>query len=149
MLESRSLFDLLPSVQEKASQFATIAEARGKFTVLFTATFRDAEMQNFMFASGRSRAGHIITDAVGGDSIHQYRRAWDCYPCIGGKPLWNVFLPDGTMLQEWKLLAEVAAELEIEWAGAWKKFREYAHFQILEGLTLTSLKQIAGVKQNA
>lgn len=87
-------------------------------------TYRSAEEQDALFASGRTVPGPILTNARGGESSHQKRIAWDAVPTQNGKPLWSDE-------QKFAVMGEVAEELGIKWAGRWRgKLREMCHFEV-------------------
>lgn len=101
--------------------------------VLTYCTYRDAKEQNELYAQGRTKGGEVVTNARGGDSFHQYRCAWDCVPMKNGKPQWND-------RAAYKRMAELAKSHGIEWAGDWVSFKETAHFQFTNGLTIKDFK---------
>lgn len=41
----------------------------------------------------------------------------------------------------WRVMATRALEVELEWAGLWRSFIEYAHFQYLGGKTLAEIRR--------
>lgn len=131
-MASRSLSDLTPAAREKALRWVDACKAEG-IDVLVYCTYRDAAEQNELYAIGRTKPGKRVTNARGGNSIHQYRCAWDAVPLVHGKPAWND-------LERYKTMAKCAKALGIEWAGDWVSFKEQAHFQYTGGLTLADLK---------
>jgi peptidoglycan L-alanyl-D-glutamate endopeptidase CwlK len=140
LISSHDLKELHPRVQERALLFRGRCSQEG-INFLIICTYRDIESQNALYAQGRTLPGHIVTNAKGGDSFHQWRCAFDGVPVVGGKPLWQVFGPDGKMLPTWIRVGEIAKECGLEWAGTWKSFKEYDHFQYTGGLTLAQLKE--------
>ena len=133
-MASRSLSDLHPKAREKALQWLDACKAAG-IDVLIYCTYRDAKEQDDLYRIGREIPGKRVTNAKGGQSMHQYRVAWDAVPLIGGKPAWS-------NSELYRRMGEIAEGFGIEWAGRWKSFREVAHFQYVEGLTLADF--IAG-----
>lgn len=133
-MASRSLSDLHPKAREKALQWIDACKAAG-IEVLIYCTYRDAKEQDDLYRIGREIPGKRVTNAKGGQSMHQYRVAWDAVPLIGGKPAWS-------NSELYLRMGEAAEALGIEWAGRWKSFRETAHFQYTEGLKLAEF--IAG-----
>jgi peptidoglycan L-alanyl-D-glutamate endopeptidase CwlK len=142
MISSRALDVLRPVVKAKAVQFQMLCKANG-IDILILSTYRDKEAQDALYAIGRSTgvAGHIVTNAKGGESFHQYFCAFDAVPLVNGKPFWTVFDAKGKMLQIWETVADCAKAAGLEWAGNWEKFKEYDHFQYTGGLTLTELQE--------
>jgi peptidoglycan L-alanyl-D-glutamate endopeptidase CwlK len=56
---------------------------------------------------------------------------------VNGKAVWD----DQTI---WKQVGEIGKSCGLEWAGDWKTFKEYPHFQYTSGLTMAQLQ--AGAK---
>ncbi len=133
-MASRSLSDLHPKAREKALQWIDACKAQD-IDVLVYCTYRSAAEQDDLYRIGREIPGKRVTNAKGGQSMHQYRVAWDAVPLIGGKPAWS-------NSELYRRMGEIAESLGIEWAGRWKSMRETAHFQYVEGLKLADF--IAG-----
>lgn len=134
MINSRKLTDLNPKVAALCMQH--IAECKLKdIDLLVTSTFRDNESQAALYAQGRTAPGRIVTNANAGDSIHNYRLAYDVVPIINGKPCWDISNP------VWKVVGELGIKCGLEWGGSWKRFKDYPHFQFTGGLTLADLKK--------
>lgn len=134
MINSRSLDDLLPAVKERVEGFIKDAQAAG-IDLLVTSTYRDNESQNALYAQGRTTPGRIVTNAKAGQSFHNYRCAVDVVPLINGKPAWNV------KDEVWKKIGAIGESKGLEWAGNWKRFKEYPHFQYTGGLNLAQLQK--------
>jgi len=133
MINSRDLNELLPVVKSKAEAFIETCK-QNDIDLLVTSTYRDIESQNELYAQGRTKDGKIVTNAKGGESFHNYRCALDVVPLVFGKPDWDGSHP------VWKKVAEIGESIGLEWAGNWKSFKEQAHFQFTNGLTLADLK---------
>jgi peptidoglycan L-alanyl-D-glutamate endopeptidase CwlK len=58
---------------------------------------------------------------------------------VAGKPRWDV--KDAV----WQEVGRLGKAAGLEWAGDWKRFREYPHFQYTGGLTLAQLQQGAKI----
>jgi peptidoglycan L-alanyl-D-glutamate endopeptidase CwlK len=136
MVNSRSLDELLPTVKRKVESFLMSAKNEG-IDLLVTSTYRDAESQNSLYAQGRTKPGRIVTNAKAGQSWHNWRCAVDVVPIRNGKPVWGTTGPD---LELWMRVGELGEEAGLEWAGRWKRFREFPHFQYTAGLTLKDLQ---------
>lgn len=136
MINSRKLEDLHPIVRLRCEQF--IAEcAKQGIHALITSTYRDNASQNALYAQGRTTKGAIVTNAKAGQSFHNWRVAFDFVPIVNGKAQWND-------LELFKQCGEIAESVDLEWAGRWKKFREYAHCQFTGGLSLLDFQQGKG-----
>jgi peptidoglycan L-alanyl-D-glutamate endopeptidase CwlK len=69
--------------------------------------------------------------------MHNHRLAYDVVPLRNGKPVWGTSGEDGVL---WKTVGDLGIAQGLEWAGSWKTFKEYAHFQWTGGLTLAELQ---------
>ena len=132
MITSRKLSDLHPKVHLMAETFLEECR-RQSIDVLIYCTYRDAEAQNKLYDIGRRLPGKTVTDAKGGQSMHNYRLAFDWVPLIHGKPAWN----DKVL---YLICGEVAESIGLEWAGRWKRRKETAHCQWTGGLSLEDLQ---------
>jgi peptidoglycan L-alanyl-D-glutamate endopeptidase CwlK len=132
MINSRNIDDLHPKVADMCRQFKAKCQDTG-IDIVITSTYRDHESQAALYAQGRTKAGQVVTNAKPGQSFHNYRIAFDFAPIVNGKVPWKdlvLFLECG----------EIGESVGLEWAGRWRKFKEYAHFQYTGGLTLKDLQ---------
>ena len=133
MISSRNIEDLHPKIQDRARAHVAACKAEG-IDLLITCTYRDGEAQDALFAQGRTRPGTKVTNSKAGQSMHNYRLAYDVVPLRNGKPVWN------TTGEDWPLWAKVGALGEregLEWAGNWHTFREYPHFQFTGSMPIS------------
>lgn len=131
MINSRSLEYLLPVVRTRAEHLIK-ACALENIDIIITSTFRDHASQQALYNQGRSAAGKIVTNAKPGYSFHNWQCAFDVVPIILGKAVWN----NGAL---WLEIGEIGEACGLEWAGRWKTFKESAHFQYTNGLTIHDL----------
>ena len=136
MINSRSLDDLAPPVKQRAQAFIEAAKAKG-IDLLVTSTYRDHESQTALYNQGRTTPGKVVTNAKAGQSWHNHRCALDVVPLVNGKAIWN----DNAV---WMQIGEIGVACGLEWAGNWKTFKEFPHFQYTGGLTMAQLN--AGAK---
>lgn len=136
MINSRDVKELHPKVQAMANKMIADCKAAG-LDFIITSTYRDAESQNALYAQGRTTKGSIVTNAKAGQSWHNYRLAFDIVPIKNGKPVWGTTGADGKL---WKDIAKIGKACGLEWAGDWKTFVEFPHFQYTQGLTLKDLQ---------
>lgn len=135
MISSRKIEDLLPEVQDIAHQHVALCAAQG-IDLLIYSTYRDYAAQDALYAQGRtvlSVDGHKVgkvTNARGGQSFHQFRRAYDCAPLLHGKPIWGTEGHDGLI---WQKVGAIGISLGLEWGGKWVSFKEFPHFQLTGG----------------
>lgn len=132
MINSRSLDELHPIVREKVENFLDQCDQNG-IDLLVTSTYRDFESQEALYAQGRTAPGRKVTNARAGQSWHNWRCAVDVVPLRNGKAVWNTTGPDWEL---WEAVGNIGEACGLEWAGRWKTFKEYAHFQFTGGLTL-------------
>ena len=132
MINSRKLEDLHPKVKPLMEEFIQKCTDNG-IDLLVTSTYRDFESQDALYAQGRTTPGNKVTNAKAGQSFHNYRVAMDIVPLRNGKPVWSTSGADWTL---WEAIANIGKSCGLEWAGDWKTFKEYAHFQHTGGLTL-------------
>ena len=136
MLNSRKIEDLNPVVAEKARDFQALCKAEG-IDVIFTSTYRDGELQNELHAQGRTKPGSKVTNAKAGESFHNFRVAFDVVPLRNGKPVWGT---TGEDLKLWQRVGAIGKRCGLEWAGEWRTFREFPHFQFTNGLSLADFR---------
>lgn len=127
---SRKLEDLRSDVREKAEKFLSAAKNLG-IDVLVTCTYRSNEEQKQLYEQGRTAPGKIVTNALPGESKHNNMEggdpaslAFDVVPLINGKPVWDASNP------VWKVLGGLGKSIGLNWAGDWKRFKEYPHFEV-------------------
>ena len=159
---------LLPSVSALASQFLGSAKTKG-YEMSVICTKRTFLEQAALYAIGRTKPGACcrcggksnklgtckkhpqglkVTNAPAGMSWHNWGRAFDILVFRHGKPVWGTGgngiddnpLDDGSDdLELWQRTATIGTGLGLEWAGNWKSFPEFPHFQLTEGRTLQEM----------
>lgn len=132
MIDSRKLEDLDDATEAKALEFLAACRAIG-IPVLITSTYRDIEAQDALYAQGRSKPGRIVTRAAGGNSMHNYRCAFDFVPLVAGKPVW-----DNASL--WARCGFAGESCGLEWGGRWSSMTDKPHMQNTGGRTLAQIK---------
>lgn len=134
-----NLNGLNPYVKEKAEQLVKNANARLKnYKMRITEAYRSKEEQDALYAKGRTAPGSIVTNAKGGQSMHNYGLAIDfaLFTADGKKAFWDTKVDsDKDGKADWMEVVEEAKKLGFEWGGDWKNFKDYPHFQMLGGLT--------------
>lgn len=128
MVNSRNINDLQPKVAAMCSEFVNRCKAKG-IDVIITSTYRDAASQDALYAQGRTKPGKKVTNARAGQSYHNWGVAFDFAPIVNGKAMWN----DVALFTK---CGEIAESVGLEWAGRWVKFKELAHCQYTNGLTI-------------
>lgn len=132
MISSRKIEDLHPRVASKYKSFEAGCAAIG-IDVILTATYRDIESQDALYAIGRTLPGKKVTNVAGGYSFHNWRVAFDFVPVVNGKAVWN----DDKL---WERCGAVAESVGLEWGGRWKGFVDKPHCQDTGGLTINQYR---------
>ncbi|MBB5037099.1 M15 family metallopeptidase [Prosthecobacter dejongeii] len=99
---------------------------------------RSWPQQAALYAQGRTKPGKVVTNARPGSSWHNYGLAIDLGLFKGG-----IYLDEKNPKLARQLYAELgqlAASMNVEWAGTWKSFPEGPHFQTPFGLTLAAAR---------
>ena len=131
MIDSRSLNDLHPTVRRAAEELIRRMKERG-YPVGIASTYRDFEQQNYLYAQGRTRPGSIITNAKAGESIHNFRLAFDIFKNVVGHAYDD--------LEFFRIAGVIGHELGLEWGGSWSTFVDKPHFEWTNGLSLAQLR---------
>lgn len=128
----RSLDELLPEVKAKAEKFLAACKDAG-IGLIVTGTYRSIAEQDDIYAQGRTKPGDIVTHAHGGESWHNYRRAFD------------VAFFDGKRVSyrgDWRKLGEIGKQCGLEWGGDWPQGkRDQPHFQDRGDMTLAQAQK--------
>jgi peptidoglycan L-alanyl-D-glutamate endopeptidase CwlK len=132
MISSRRVDDLHPRVARMCRALLAAAKAAG-IDLIVTSTYRDHEAQDALYAQGRTRPGKVVTQVRGGQSMHNYRLAFDVVPVRDGKAVWN----DDAL---WREVGKLGQGVGLEWGGAWRRFKDRPHFQWTDGLTIKELQ---------
>jgi len=133
-INSRNIDDLHPTLARGCREFIRRMADAGYERVGISATFRDNAHQDWLFAQGRTRPGNIVTNARGGQSIHNFRLAFDFFQNIPG----NAFPPISDRF--WQTGGQIWQEMGGVWGGSWRSFPDAPHCEYLGGLTLASLQ---------
>lgn len=127
MINSNKLEDLDPRVQKMAEGFLAACGKSG-LEVGITSTYRDRAYQDWLFAQGRTRPGKIVTYARGGQSMHNYRLAFDFVIKHNGKIDWG----DTASYQKARRIGQTFGLKGLSF--------ELAHLQWTGGLSLAQLQ---------
>lgn len=126
---SRKLEDLIPVVGSRALWLQNRAAVSGH-PLLITQTLRTYAEQDALYAQGRTAPGARVTNARGGESWHNFGRAFDVAFVVGGAVTW-----DGP----WEMIGAMGEACGLEWGGRWAH-PDRPHFQLTEGLTLAEAR---------
>lgn len=123
---------LHPIVREEMT--AIIAECDKALTsrakIRITQSLRTFEEQDSLYAIGRTKPGKKITNAKGGQSIHNYGFAVDICLIIDGKTAsWDTTKDwDNDQIADWYECVKIFAKFGWDWGGNWKTFKDLPHF---------------------
>lgn len=118
-----NLKGLKPLVVRMMNQFLTEAKKQG-INLIVTQAFRSKEEQDALYAIGRTIKGNKVTNAKGGQSMHNFGIAIDIVSVEGGKAIWNC---------DWNKIAKIGKSVGFSWGGDWSSFSDKPHFQCLIG----------------
>lgn len=132
---STSLSSLHPYVASLAQKFLDLAAANG-IEVRITSAFRSWDDQDALYEQGRTTPGAIVTDAMGGDSYHNWGLAFDMAPVVNGQ----ISYEDEALFDR---LGRLGEQVGLEWGGNWTSFyvalKDRPHFQYTFGLSTEQL----------
>lgn len=132
---STSINSLHPYVASLARRFLDQTAAQG-LDVRITSAFRSWDEQDALYAQGRTIPGSIVTDAMGGDSYHNWGLAFDAAPVVNGQISY-----ENTDL--FNQMGKIGESIGLEWGGNWKTFyvalKDLPHFQYTFGLSTEQL----------
>lgn len=130
---SRNINDLNPRLRGIFVRFND-AMVKAGIDFIVTCTYRNDEDQRKEFAKGRTAPGRVVTNAPPGKSKHNAvdsngkpaSLAFDICIMENGRCQWDASNP------KWKIAGRLGKSVGLEWAGDWKSFKEYPHFQLKE-----------------
>jgi len=124
--------------QEALATYTHINNLFGKnIRLRFAQTLRTFTEQDALYTLGRTKPGKKVTNAKGGQSIHNYGLAFDIVILIDKNndgifetASWNIASDDdkdGT--PDWMEAVVYLKKLGWVWGGDWKSFPDYPHFE--------------------
>ena len=133
---------LHPAVSAGAKDLIRVAHSCYNIDIKITQGYRSIQQQNALYEQGRSEAGEVVTNARGGESMHNYGLAIDFVQLVNGKISYDLEY-DGNQSgkSDWREVADIGKALGFEWGGDWKRFVDYPHFEMTFGYSLADLKE--------
>lgn len=132
---STNINSLDPYVADLARRFLDLARQSG-IDVRVISAFRSWNDQDALYAQGRTAPGDIVTDAMGGDSYHNWGLAFDAVPIENGQVAW-----DDTAA--FNRLGKLGQQVGLEWGGHWTTYKvalvDLPHYQYTFGLSTEQL----------
>lgn len=106
-------------------------------------TLRTWEEQDELYAKGRTKPGKKVTNAKGGDSMHNYAIATDIVLIINGKEAsWDTKKDwDQDKQSDWMEVVAAFKKKGWKWGGDWVSFKDMPHFEKTFGYTVKQLKE--------
>lgn len=103
-------------------------------TIIATSGLRTFAEQDALYAQGRTKPGGIVTNARGGQSLHNYGLAVDVVPLgANGQPNWQA------AESVWQKIGAAGRSFGMEWGGNWTSFKDRPHFQMTAGKSVSTL----------
>lgn len=127
------LAKVAPTLQRRGQLFIEAAAADG-VEVQIVQGLRTIAEQDALYAKGRTKPGRRVTNARGGQSLHNYGLALDFAPVVSGVISWDEKL--------YKSFGKWADKAGLEWGGRWTKFVDLPHVQDDEGMSLAEIQQL-------
>lgn len=86
--------------------------------------------QDALYAQGRTKAGRVVTNAKGGQSLHNYGVAIDFCLITSGGTSWDIHADlDKDGVADWLEVVAVFKAAGWEWGGLWKSIKDNPHLQ--------------------
>jgi peptidoglycan L-alanyl-D-glutamate endopeptidase CwlK len=134
--------------EAKAIYFEINNNLKGKAICRFAYTLRTDAEQDALYAIGRTKPGKKVTNARGGESLHNYGLAIDIVLLVDKNgdgtfetASWQTNVDfDGDGVADWMEVVKIFKLHGFEWGGDWK-FTDMPHFQKTFGY---SVKQLQG-----
>ncbi len=129
--QQRDMKRLQPLVERKANEVLREMALLG-LPMRIVEGYRSVERQNELYAQGRTKPGAIVTNAKGGQSLHNYGVAIDC-----------CFVKTGYNAPEshWITYGTVAKKHGFEYGGDWVEFKDRPHIQMTLGHPLVAFQK--------
>ena len=129
MTDQDYINQLYSTFQPMVKEFLSLCHTSG-IDVKIAWGYRSIEQQNILYAQGRTTPGSIVTNARGGESVHNFGLAIDVCKSTGypssSDPYWNK-------------LEQIGNEVGLEHGD--RGFTDLPHFQYRGGLSLAQLQQ--------
>jgi peptidoglycan L-alanyl-D-glutamate endopeptidase CwlK len=130
------------------------AALTGKAICRFSYTLRTFAEQNALYAQGRTAKGAKVTNAIGGQSFHNYGLAIDIVLLIDKDgngtyeaASWDTTTDfDADRKSDWQEIVHIFKMHGWEWGGDWR-FKDMPHFQKTFGYTIKQLQFLHNSKK--
>lgn len=95
----------------------------------FSYTLRTVQEQDALYAMGRTSLGKIVTNAKGGQSIHNFGLAFDIVMLYDTDNNGSFETARWDLDKNFMKVVNYFKSQGWEWGGDWKKFKDAPHFQ--------------------
>ena len=114
----------------------------GSAKVRISQGLRTFAEQDALYVQGRTKPGAKVTNAKGGQSIHNYGLAVDIVLIIDGKTVsWDTKKDfDKDKQADWMEVVSEFKKAGWDWGGDWRSFKDMPHFEKTKGLTLKQIQ---------
>jgi peptidoglycan L-alanyl-D-glutamate endopeptidase CwlK len=147
---------LHPKVKDEAIQIydEIVAALTGSAMCRFAFTLRTIAEQDALYAQGRTKPGAKVTNAMGGQSYHNYGLAIDIVLLIDKDKngtfetaSWDLKTDfDGDGKSDWQEIVAIFKRHGWDWGGDWKFF-DAPHFQKTYGKSISELLALHKAKK--
>jgi len=137
--------NLHPAIINPSTAFILDAQSRGIY-LRVTSGYRSFAYQDNLFARGRTISGNIVTNARGGQSLHNFGLAIDVVEIRHSTAGNQVAIWTGRELADdlgarWDEIGAIGVAHGFEWGGDWIGFVDQPHFQMTFGHTTADLRE--------
>ena len=124
---------LHPSVRDEVTKIIEEINTKfltGRAKVRIAQGLRTFAEQDALYAQGRTKTGKKVTNAKGGQSVHNFGFAVDIVLIIDGKEAsWDTKKEwDGDKVADWDECVKVFTKYGWSWGGSWASFKDMPHF---------------------
>jgi len=123
---------LHPAIREVVLDTLNSLKMPPGIEVRITQSLRTFSEQDKLFAQGRSAPGQKVTNARGGESLHNYGLAFDYVLIVNGEVSWKVD-------SNWTKVAEAFKKQGFSWGGEWKSIKDFPHLEKTYGYSWQQL----------
>lgn len=130
---SRRIKALHPKIRKEVERIIDECnrELTGPAKVRISQGLRTIAEQDALYSLGRTKPGKRVTNARGGQSIHNYGLAVDIVLIINNSyASWDVKKDwDGDRQSDWMEVVHIFKKHGWKWGGDWRNFKDMPHFE--------------------
>lgn len=118
------------------------------YRLRITHVYRSVQEQNDLYVLGRTKKGSIVTNAKGGQSIHNYGLAFDFVILRDLDDNGTFETADFTVNEYWKKIANYFKSKGFTWGGDFKSFKDAPHLEYSKGLSWSYFQKLKSQNYN-